>query len=818
MASAGVLNPSAKDQEANYGKMVAVGPPTLDNAILLRNIRLTVHKLTTNPPRTVSPQALRQEVVVAKELSPKAVPLTATSFSYEATTSEQHMPSTSHNPVTTTAGTNFRIRNDRSLIELAKKVERPNTGTKPLEVNSPSTGGLRRSRHLPEPKPATKTAEQMGLLYTIHEDKQKLANQAGMIEPKRSISGRNLVGKSPVSRSVIKDSIFNDNSNDQPRSALWLKYRHGAFKPKKLDDDRDRQQGSSSTDVGDRSHRESESRGHSARRIGERPQQGRSARGERVPSLTKMKMPHVSPVKATPRSARGDNDSNLPVSGKVNAVPSQSSKQTIPLLRIQSVQQAVRVKPDFPELVEKKPQAKRPVTSNKFFQLENQSKSKHDEPSKNKSQLVGRLSPAVGRKLGGLLGASQSVAGEDKKSELKEGVISNRLTRPMTRAATVHQIVSRSSGFSKIKKSSLPFDKPKWEHERNRKFPPEHALLNLMYGLIVRAKMGGGSTDAQIRYNICAGNNGSLVEGMIRNKPLTVHENMFHKSQIQWSQTQHKNLAPSAVAGIPKIPFRELGNLDDYKEFPLGDPTKLVEILTGHNLFKVDLKKVKLVEVFSSILKSNNIACSLTGHLHACNHLQGVTSIAHKTKLTETIMKFAKLRKVDPFTIIPKTWMIRLRTAEHDIERILTARKGIDWKREPVIVKPGENTNRGVGITMGYSPEEAFQSALSLLRSQKGVHCIIIQSYITNPLLYKKRKFDIRCYGLVVKYGGRTFYFWYGDGYARTSSYEFTVDCKHNLMVHLTNEAVQVKGNLTLNKIPEYSELSNLATKCISTN
>ena len=65
---------------------------------------------------------------------------------------------------------------------------------------------------------------------------------------------------------------------------------------------------------------------------------------------------------------------------------------------------------------------------------------------------------------------------------------------------------------------------------------------------------------------------------------------------------------------------------------------------------------------------------------------------------------------------------------------------------------------------------------------------------MTNPLLYKGRKFDMRCYGLVVQAGQTICYYWYGKGYARTSSYLYDILVKDNIKVHLTNEAVQVKG------------------------
>jgi len=70
----------------------------------------------------------------------------------------------------------------------------------------------------------------------------------------------------------------------------------------------------------------------------------------------------------------------------------------------------------------------------------------------------------------------------------------------------------------------------------------------------------------------------------------------------------------------------------------------------------------------------------------------------------------------------------------------------------------------------------------------------IIQKYIERPLLYKSRKFDIRCYALTTTIGGNFQGYWYQDGYLRTSCREYNVKNATNRMIHLTNDAVQKKS------------------------
>jgi hypothetical protein len=89
-----------------------------------------------------------------------------------------------------------------------------------------------------------------------------------------------------------------------------------------------------------------------------------------------------------------------------------------------------------------------------------------------------------------------------------------------------------------------------------------------------------------------------------------------------------------------------------------------------------------------------------------------------------------------------------------------------------------------------------IQSAIN----QKGYHTngnrftYIIQKYIEKPLLFNKRKFDIRCYTLMTSVNGKIKAYWYRDGYVRTSSKEYCITNLDNRLIHLTNDAVQKKS------------------------
>ena len=52
----------------------------------------------------------------------------------------------------------------------------------------------------------------------------------------------------------------------------------------------------------------------------------------------------------------------------------------------------------------------------------------------------------------------------------------------------------------------------------------------------------------------------------------------------------------------------------------------------------------------------------------------------------------------------------------------------------------------------------------------------IIKKYIEKPLLFEKRKFDIRCFALVTSINGYIKAYYYQYGYLRTSSKDYSLD------------------------------------------
>ena len=118
------------------------------------------------------------------------------------------------------------------------------------------------------------------------------------------------------------------------------------------------------------------------------------------------------------------------------------------------------------------------------------------------------------------------------------------------------------------------------------------------------------------------------------------------------------------------------------------------------------------------------------------------------------------------------------------------------------IVKPGENSNRGVGIFV----TKSFEEIESFISNKKEQRTTILQKYIERPLLINKRKFDIRMFALATSINNSVKGYFYKDGYLRTSCREFST-VKLDRMIHLTNDAVQ-KNDKDYGKFENSNKLS----------
>ncbi len=155
---------------------------------------------------------------------------------------------------------------------------------------------------------------------------------------------------------------------------------------------------------------------------------------------------------------------------------------------------------------------------------------------------------------------------------------------------------------------------------------------------------------------------------------------------------------------------------------------------------------------------------------------------------------------MDPFSVIPLTFHVKNKTElaqdgafkafKADFER----RQDLEGELNVWIIKPGEQTNQGKSITVTDNfaqIEELVGSERRTSRKKVKAHYTwIIQKYLEKPMLFERRKFDIRCFFLLTVRGGRLKGYWYNEGYIRTSSQKYQCNDFGNRMIHLTNDAV----------------------------
>lgn len=96
-----------------------------------------------------------------------------------------------------------------------------------------------------------------------------------------------------------------------------------------------------------------------------------------------------------------------------------------------------------------------------------------------------------------------------------------------------------------------------------------------------------------------------------------------------------------------------------------------------------------------------------------------------------------------------------------------------------------------LGLGRGIEVFRSLQSILNFLGSKSLNSQWVVQKYVEKPLLYHKRKFDIRVWVLVTN---KNEVFFYKHGYMRTSSSGYDTKDQNNY-VHLTNNCLQKHVN-----------------------
>jgi hypothetical protein len=201
------------------------------------------------------------------------------------------------------------------------------------------------------------------------------------------------------------------------------------------------------------------------------------------------------------------------------------------------------------------------------------------------------------------------------------------------------------------------------------------------------------------------------------------------------------------------------------------------------------------------------------------NHLDNARVLVHKCGLYETL-KGAGLLNLAPWTRVVRPSKESLEDGSLEAE----LRAGNEQTDRVYIVKPGALTNRGSGIRVVKGIEGVVADLGEALAKEKRSIPWIVQAYIERPLLIRGRKFDMRCYALVVfnadylagqeeradgvdggapaaaavepapeaDTSARSYQvYMHKRAYLRTACYDFRLDNLADRTIHLTNDAVQ---------------------------
>ena len=147
------------------------------------------------------------------------------------------------------------------------------------------------------------------------------------------------------------------------------------------------------------------------------------------------------------------------------------------------------------------------------------------------------------------------------------------------------------------------------------------------------------------------------------------------------------------------------------------------------------------------------------------NHLPSNGLLGNKKGMFYCMREYYKLTSRNIWDILPLTFHITKGLLDPEFKQFQHYYQ--DRKKNKYqncwIMKPGEFSNRGNGISCSNKLDDIKKrvSQCHSGRNGKNAQTIILQLYITNPLLYNNRKFDIRTFMLVTCHNGKIKGYWY---------------------------------------------------------
>ena len=299
------------------------------------------------------------------------------------------------------------------------------------------------------------------------------------------------------------------------------------------------------------------------------------------------------------------------------------------------------------------------------------------------------------------------------------------------------------------------------------------------------------NTYAYYKYFIGKGNNSKLIRKQLSQRSWWVEVNDLDQANFIWTQWKDKRI-------FSKF---ETGRCQEFQQLDTRPASYLCPVALRSNpnqYISVGIEDLGHHYIRSSASYTHLKTSSLSPTaVKIYNKLEFNECLSNKKGLFKSMKRYYGALSLDIFECVPKTFHVN-NSKDPEFQKFIscfneTSQQAQSTRSRNIwILKPGENTNRGNGIIMCSSLDQirSVVSEPSHTPAEKK-RTYIIQKYIENPMLINRRKFDIRCYGLLTSINGVLQGYFYTDGYLRTASFEYSLNEISNTFVHLTNDAIQ---------------------------